>query len=231
MVAIDAPRWLPRESRKAVLTISGSLLLHAVALAWLPPPVRDVGHAPPPILEVRLVSESPAPVVSAASTPRPVAAMKQSAMRQPQAVPPQTVPAVPAGTPVTPGAPPSVSPPVLAQTAEANPAPHVAPNPEPVAVTPPDLRAAYLSNPPPPYPLAARRRGLEGRVTLRAEILENGSCSRISVSHSSGHELLDQAALQAVKQWHFVPAQRGGKAVAAWVEVPISFRLEDAGRG
>jgi protein TonB len=43
--------------------------------------------------------------------------------------------------------------------------------------------------------------------------------------------MLDQAALQAVKQWHFVPAQRGGEAVAAWVEVPIVFRLEEAGRG
>lgn len=64
-------------------------------------------------------------------------------------------------------------------------------------------------------------------MILRVEILENGSVAQVRLARSSGHELLDQSALQAVKQWRFVPAQRGGEAVAAAVEVPISFRLQE----
>jgi len=228
MIAIDPAGWLaqglPRESRKVALTITLSLLLHAVALAMLPPLVRDAGRTLPSLLEVRLVAES-------ATQAAPAPAVKESRAQQAPAVPRAAAPPAPAAAVAAPGALPTVSPPLAVPVAEASPAPHPAPSPEPVTVTPPDLRAAYLSNPHPPYPLAARRRGLEGRVTLRAEVLENGSCGRISVAHSSGHEILDQAALQAVKQWRFVPAQRGGEPMAAWVEVPIAFRLEDAGRG
>jgi protein TonB len=35
---------------------------------------------------------------------------------------------------------------------------------------------------------------------------------------------LNGAALEAVRQWRFKPAATGGKPVAAWVSVPISFR-------
>ena len=38
---------------------------------------------------------------------------------------------------------------------------------------------------------------------------------------------LDQAALDAVRQWRFVPARQGEQAVAAWVLVPIQFALEN----
>lgn len=222
MAAIDAPQFLPPDSRKVVFAIGGSLLLHAVLLAWLPPLVRDVGWALPAMLEVRLVAEAPALVAPPPPTVRSAPAVKQ---------PPAAASAAVAG--VTPSPLPAASVPAQAQPVEASPAPRVATTSEPapsppIAVTPPDLRAAYLSNPRPPYPLAARRLGLEGRVTLRAEIMENGNCGRISVAQSSGHDVLDQAALQAVKQWRFVPAQRGGETVSAWAEIPISFRLRES---
>jgi protein TonB len=85
---------------------------------------------------------------------------------------------------------------------------------------------AALSNPKPPYPLAARRRGIEGRVMLRAQVRADGSCAEVWVKRSSGHDVLDAAALDTVRRWRFVPAQRAGRAVDAWVEVPIVFRLE-----
>lgn len=91
---------------------------------------------------------------------------------------------------------------------------------------PPDFRAAYLDNPRPAYPLAARRMGLEGRVVLHAEVLENGRCNRLSVKDSSGHDMLDQAALQAVKNWRFVPARRGNETIVAWVDIPVVFKLD-----
>lgn len=86
---------------------------------------------------------------------------------------------------------------------------------------------AYLRNPRPIYPSQARRRGFEGKVLIRAQVAASGECAGATVSRSSGHAVLDEAALTAVRQWRFVPASRGGRAVAADVEIPIVFRLED----
>lgn len=91
----------------------------------------------------------------------------------------------------------------------------------------PRYNAAYLSNPPPTYPLSARRRGIEGTVLVRAEVAAGGECQRVELKKSSGSDALDQAALEAVKKWRFVPAKRGSQAVVAWVEVPITFKLEN----
>jgi len=89
---------------------------------------------------------------------------------------------------------------------------------------------AALNNPKPPYPLAARRQGTEGRVVLRAQVLENGRCTEVHIVRSSGHALLDASALTTVRRWRFVPATRAGKAVSSWVEVPIHFRLQREAR-
>lgn len=85
---------------------------------------------------------------------------------------------------------------------------------------------AALNNPKPPYPLAARRQGAEGRVMLRAQVLEDGRCAEVRIVRSSGHALLDESALSTVRRWRFVPATRAGTPVAALVDVPISFRLD-----
>ena len=88
--------------------------------------------------------------------------------------------------------------------------------------------ASYLHNPKPEYPALAKRRQWEGRVLLKVRVLANGTVAAVSVETSSGHELLDESALEAVRQWHFVPAQRGGQAVDSWVNVPINFNLLDS---
>jgi protein TonB len=97
---------------------------------------------------------------------------------------------------------------------------------EPV-VEAPRFNAAYLNNPPPAYPHSARRRGIEGRVLVRAEVLADGRCNRVELKKTSGFDPLDQAALEAVKKWRFVPARRSSQSIVAWVEVPITFKLED----
>ncbi|MXW43349.1 MAG: energy transducer TonB, partial [Candidatus Dadabacteria bacterium] len=75
-------------------------------------------------------------------------------------------------------------------------------------------------------PAVAIRRGYEGSVLLNVRVLPNGEPEEVTISKSSGHKVLDNAALKAVKKWRFVPAQRGFKAVSSWVKVPIEFRLE-----
>ena len=90
----------------------------------------------------------------------------------------------------------------------------------------PDYRATYLNNPQPSYPLVARRMGWQGRVVLDVEVLANGSSGEVTVQHGSGRKVFDEAALQAVRSWRFVPARSGGISVARHFLVPIAFSLK-----
>jgi protein TonB len=86
--------------------------------------------------------------------------------------------------------------------------------------------AAYLNNPRPAYPSMSRRLGEEGRVMLEVQVQADGTPSKVALQRSSGFPRLDEAALEAVKRWRFVPAKRGGEAVAASVIIPMPFILE-----
>jgi protein TonB len=97
--------------------------------------------------------------------------------------------------------------------------------PTPQASLPRSTAARYGQNPTPSYPPEARRRGWEGSVLLLVEILENGRPERITIKQSSGRPILDEAALDAVGRWTFIPAQREGKPVRSLAEVPIVFVL------
>jgi protein TonB len=95
------------------------------------------------------------------------------------------------------------------------------------AIEPPHFNVAYLNNPKPPYPPIARKLGLEGVVLLRVEVSAKGTADKVVIAHSSGAELLDEAAMRAVQGWTFVPARRGETPVAHPVEVPIRFQLKN----
>ena len=89
-----------------------------------------------------------------------------------------------------------------------------------------DYKAAYLRNQKPPYPPLAVKMRLEGKVVLLAEVLPGGKAGRVSLETSSGHELLDQSALQTVKQWQFTHARKDGVVVSQVVRIPINFNLK-----
>lgn len=89
--------------------------------------------------------------------------------------------------------------------------------------------AAYLHNPKPRYPAVAVARNWEGLVRLRVYVLPNGTAGQVVLQQSSGHDSLDEAALEVVHRWRFVPAKRGEQAIASWVVVPLVFKL-DSGR-
>jgi TonB family protein len=61
----------------------------------------------------------------------------------------------------------------------------------------------YLYHPLPPYPWVCRKRGQEGVVRVCVKTNQNGQVTMIQVAESSGYDLLDQAALNAVKSWVF----------------------------
>jgi protein TonB len=84
----------------------------------------------------------------------------------------------------------------------------------------------YLYNPSPAYPSRARRMGMEGEVLIRTRILLSGSCDELELVRSSGFEVLDQAAMEAIRRWRFRPASRGDELIISRVEIPVVFRLE-----
>ena len=91
---------------------------------------------------------------------------------------------------------------------------------------PPSTDADYLNNPRPAYPPLSKRLGEEGKVVLRVLIEADGSASKAEIRSSSGYDRLDQAALQTVLRWRYLPGKRGGVAEAMWFNVPINFVLE-----
>jgi TonB family protein len=108
------------------------------------------------------------------------------------------------------------------------------PGPSSVAMKHPSLsdgevlfvQPKYVENPKPIYPQEARKKGYEGEVILRVEVLQNGRVGQIDVKKSSGYELLDRSALATVKKWRFVPAQKGEKTIPLWVNIPVKFQLQ-----
>lgn len=126
---------------------------------------------------------------------------------------------------VAPATPPAPEPSAAPATAQVQPV--AAPAAAPVVDTEPDYRANYLNNPRPAYPMVARRMGWQGRVVLNVEVRAEGGCGGISVFRSSGHDVLDRAAMDTVKSWRFTPARHGGSPVTKWFKVPVVFSLED----
>jgi protein TonB len=78
---------------------------------------------------------------------------------------------------------------------------------------------------PPVYPPRAVEFGITGTVLVRARVTPDGSTEETRLWRSSGHALLDAAAMAAVRRWAFEPASVEGRRVEAWVEVPVHFRL------
>lgn len=108
------------------------------------------------------------------------------------------------------------------------PKPVVAPAPPPPP--PPVIQAKeganYLKNPRPSYPRAAQREGWEGTTILKVQVSPLGKPGSIQIQTSSGRNVLDAAAIDAVKGWTFAPATQGGRPIAGWVTVPIVFKLQ-----
>lgn len=186
--------------------VIGALLSHA--------PVRQSLAELAPIM-VSLVQEKQTEPPQELPKPKPV-------VRQPvRKTEPQPQPLLAVSEAVAAPAPFVAPPPPPPQPAE----PIAAAPPPPAPVAPPRFDADYLNNPAPRYPALSRRLGEQGRVLLRVFVDAQGLPARVELRTSSGHERLDQIALDTVRQWKFVPARRGDQAVSAWVLVPISFSL------
>ena len=108
-----------------------------------------------------------------------------------------------------------------AETVSRPPAPPSAPQRVPVTST---IEAAKLiSRIQPIYPPLAIQARIQGRVVLHAIISKEGGVSELQVL--SGHPLLVNAALDAVRQWRYRPTLLNGQAVEVETTITVSFVL------
>lgn len=224
-------KWKPLH-----FSFSVSLLVHAILLALIFG--LAVGLRPP-----EPEANQPAAILTLIAAPPDIDAAPATV------VPPREIPPPPEVNSPEPPAPERVPEPVVVAATSATseqssttsaPAPPPAPpagdgssvKPGADATTQtsaPDVKAQpdYLKNPEPPYPALARRRRQEGLVLLWLTVGSDGQPRNVTVKQSSGHPLLDEAALHAVTNWKFTPAHIREKAVESEIEIPVRFQLTD----
>jgi periplasmic protein TonB len=208
------------------------LLLHVCLLTWLKRPGEAVTEAKPLTMEVSMI---------AISAPKPALAPPQPSPPPEKKTPPKKVQPKPAAKkppPIVQKAPdfaptePAAEAPIAAPAAASAAASSTSQAPTAAAAatetfTEANFRANYAHNPKPEYPMVAKSRGWAGKVLLRVKVSAQGSSDAVAVEKSSGYDLLDESAIEAVKQWRFIPAKRGEASVASSVIVPIIFNLRD----
>jgi periplasmic protein TonB len=205
-------------------------LVHGIFFVWYfnrPEPLPFAEAAPLPMIDM-LLAAPPAPPLTQPKVPPPPVPPKEAKKPDPKPVK-RPKPKPEKSESVVKKAEPQKDEPETAPPAPSSaPAPTrdraTAPRNEPF--TPASSNANYLNNPKPVYPGIARSRHWEGLVYLRVYVTSDGHAAEVDVQRSSGHEVLDESALEAVRKWRFVPAKRGDLAQASWVTVPIEFELE-----
>jgi protein TonB len=185
---------------------------------------------PEPIMVSLLSAPQAAPQKPVLPPAKPVE-QKQKPIKKPIKTP-VSKPVVPVIKPASLPAAPSVEPPPMPATPASPPAAEAQAKPtntkaaDTQAYQSPSFNAAYLNNPAPKYPPVSRRLGEQGLVLLRVQVTADGIAESVELQTGSGSSRLDQAALEAVKKWRFVPAKRGDQSVSASVVVPVRFSLE-----
>jgi protein TonB len=232
-----------------------SLALHAMASFFLRESVVEAGRAQNLAKEpaAMLIQLPPAAAPATVATAQPVAVEPAKPVQAPLVVPelpvvkPVIVERKVEPRPVAKAAPPKEQP-RKTQPPKAVPPkpvePQAAPGPAlanvelpgaatsagPVAPEPVrevfSNKPSYLQPPTQPhYPNLAKRRNQQGVVLVEVRLDERGQQRALQIVRSSGVESLDEAALEAVADWHFRPETLDGRAVPSRVQIPIEFAL------
>jgi len=83
--------------------------------------------------------------------------------------------------------------------------------------------ASIITQTRPLYPALARQARIQGNVVLHAIIDKEGKVAQLEVI--SGHPLLVQSALDAVKQWRYKPTQLNGDPVEVDTTITVTFTM------
>jgi TonB family protein len=89
-------------------------------------------------------------------------------------------------------------------------------------------RALYA--PYPEYPLAARQRHWTGAGVFICHLRADETVASVNVCRSTGHQMLDQAAMAALRRWRFQPrGHEGGQGTSIFLREPHSRAASDGG--
>ncbi len=89
-----------------------------------------------------------------------------------------------------------------------------------------DRPLTTLSRMPPIYPLAAKRRGVEGWVAVRFVVNKQGRVEEITIVEAKPPGLFETSVQRCVAAWRFKPGTIEGEPVRVWAETTIRFELE-----
>jgi protein TonB len=233
---------LNRSDLRIVIALALSMVIHGAALVWTSGLEQNpvAGQARKKIT-FQLTARPVAAPASERKTVEPREPEKKDPVQPPVVERPEPPPAVrpvrpkpePAAA-AAPQVPPAPREEIVQERPNAAPLPEVreeasvpsAPadaEDSPVVV---EARPLYRRNPPPPYPGKARHRRLEGTVILEVRVSSEGRVDDLRIKESSGHRILDQAAMSSVRTWEFEPGRRNGLRIAMTVMVPVRFTLQ-----
>jgi len=194
-------------------------LMSSILLAPPPPP-----PPPPPPAAVQVIRKPVAHLMDAGKLVTPKAIPKEVKIIKEEAEPPDMGGGMVGGVPggVAGGSAGGVLGGVIGGAGTAPPPP---PKVTPKRVTVGgNVQAARLVNRVQPiYPPLARQTRISGTVKLHAIIGKNGAVEQLQVV--SGHPLLVQSALDAVRQWRYQPTLLNGEPVEVDTEIDVIFSL------
>ena len=211
---------------KALLVLTATLA--PVAAVPQPPPAAQPRPAPPPPPH-REPAPSPPPKPAASPAPRPE---KTAPAEQARAVQPEPAPSAPpqAAATAPPAAPAAARPAPQAPASIPGAEASTKSGPEADAGTLEQYRLALIvaTRRYKRYPAIAMEKGWQGRVEVHMVIGANGMVASASIKSSSGHEILDNQALDMLKKGKTtVPIPAGLRGRDFSIDVPVIFNLEN----
>jgi protein TonB len=76
----------------------------------------------------------------------------------------------------------------------------------------------------PQYPALAKAARVQDYVMLQATLSKQGTIEDLKVLH--GHPLLNEAAIEAVKQWRYKPQTLNGQAIEVITTITVNFSFQ-----
>lgn len=194
-----------------------------------PPAVLPAATAAPAVVKQQVRPVAPEALVMPTAVPKEIAKIVDEPIAPPVGVIGGVVGGVPGG--IAGGVLGGV---LAANAAAALPAPAIAPPPPP---PPPPPKVTAPSSPvrvggsvreprpvrmiPPVYPSLASKARVSGTVVLEATLTVDGTVEQIKVV--SGHPLLVDAAIAAVRQWQYEPTLLNGEPIAVILTAKVHF--------